>query len=141
MTNNIIISTDLSQIPAAGGDVFHAMKSTDLGYDGFGEAYFSWVDNKSVKAWKRHKNMTMNLIVPLGTIRFIFFETDLSAYQEKKIGTDNYVRLTVPPGIWFGFQGVGLSNNLLLNIANIPHDPEEVEEKPINFFSFDWNKI
>ncbi|MDA9981083.1 dTDP-4-dehydrorhamnose 3,5-epimerase [Pelagibacterales bacterium] len=141
MTNNIIISTDLSQIPAAGGDVFHAMKSTDLGYDGFGEAYFSWVDNKSVKAWKRHKNMTMNLIVPLGTIRFIFFETDLSVYQEKKIGTDNYVRLTVPPGIWFGFQGVGLSNNLLLNIANIPHDPEEVEEKPINFFSFDWNKI
>lgn len=141
MTNNIVISTDLSQIPVIGGDVFHAMKSTDLGYDGFGEAYFSWVDNKSVKAWKRHKNMTMNLIVPLGTIRFIFFETDLSAYQEKKIGTDNYVRLTVPPGIWFGFQGVGLSNNLLLNIANIPHDPEEVEEKPINFFSFDWNKI
>ena len=84
MTNNIIISTDLSQIPAAGGDVFHAMKSTDLGYDGFGEAYFSWVDNKSVKAWKRHKNMTMNLIVPLGTIRFIFFETDLSDIKRRK---------------------------------------------------------
>ena len=60
------------QISNAGGDVWHALKSTEDSFIGFGEAYFSWVDPGSIKAWKKHLDMTINLIVPIGMVRFIF---------------------------------------------------------------------
>ena len=62
-----ILVTPLRLIEVAGGDVLHAMKQTDAGYSGFGEAYFSWVSADVVKAWKRHTQMTMNVVVPVGT--------------------------------------------------------------------------
>ena len=38
----------------------------------------------------------------------------------------------MPPGIWFGFQGISEGTALLLNIANIEHSPEEIERKELN---------
>ncbi len=37
---NQIQVTPLACIPTAGGDVMHAMKTSDSGYTGFGEALF-----------------------------------------------------------------------------------------------------
>ena len=64
----------LKKIMVSGGDIFHAMKNSDKGYNGFGEAYFSNIEPKVIKAWKRHKEMTLNLIVPVGTIRFVIYD-------------------------------------------------------------------
>jgi len=61
-----VVLTRLSIINIPDGDVLHAMKSNDLGYSGFGEAYFSIVKQNVVKAWKRHREMTLNLVVPVG---------------------------------------------------------------------------
>ena len=55
------------------------------------------------------------------------------------IGESNYARLTIPPGIWFGFQGRSPGNSLIMNVANIAHDPEEVLNRPISDFLYDWN--
>ena len=46
-----------------------------------------------------------------------FFQIDLSR--------ENYLRLTIPPMIWMGFQGLDDGLNMLLNISNILHDPDE----------------
>ena len=64
----------IKQIVVPGGNVFHAMKNSDEGYNGFGEAYFSNIEPKAIKAWKRHKEMTLNLIVSIGTIRFVIYD-------------------------------------------------------------------
>jgi dTDP-4-dehydrorhamnose 3,5-epimerase len=48
--------------------------------------------------------------------------------------------LTVPPGIWFGFEGLENNDNLVLNIADIPHEPDEVERMGIEAIDFDWKK-
>ena len=42
----------------------------------------------------------------------------------------HYQRLTVPPGIWVAFSGEGPGENIVLNIASIPHDPVEAETLP-----------
>ncbi|SVE62175.1 uncharacterized protein METZ01_LOCUS515029, partial [marine metagenome] len=63
--------TPLRRIENAGGDVLHGMKQSDVGYTGFGEAYFSWVSASAVKAWKRHTQMTMNVVVPVGQVKFV----------------------------------------------------------------------
>lgn len=133
--------TPLARIGTAGGDVMHAMKQSDPGFAGFGEAYFSWVNAGSVKAWKRHLRMTMNVVVPVGRVRFVFHAAGTQAYRAEVIGADRYVRITVPPGIWFGFQGLQAPQSLVLNVASIPHDPAEVERKALDELHYDWSAL
>lgn len=132
-----VLVTPLKRIPVTGGDVLHGLKCSDRGYVNFGEAYFSQVHYGAVKAWKRHLRMTLNLIVPIGKVRVVLVD-DQGEIREEVIGEERYVRLTVPPGYWFGFQGMADSNSLLLNIADIQHDPDEVERKEITDIDFDW---
>lgn len=136
-----ILVTPLRRIETAGGDVLHAMKQSDVGYDGFGEAYFSWVSSGAVKAWKRHTRMTMNVVVPVGQVRFVFRginATGDSEFRVEEIGLDRYARITVPAGIWFGFQGRGTTQSLVLNIANIVHEPNEVERLMLSDINYVW---
>lgn len=138
-----ILVTPLSKIDVVGGNVMHCMRANDSGYLGFGEAYFSFIKPGAIKAWKRHTQMTMNIIVPIGMVRFVFFITNsngTAVFREENIGKDKYVRITVPPGIWFGFKGISLSNSLILNIASIPHDPLEVERLSLDKVSYAWRQ-
>ncbi len=134
-----ITVTPLARIATAGGDVLHAMKQTDAGFAGFGEAYFSWVAGGAVKAWKRHTRMTMNVVVPVGQVRFVFRSADADEFRVEEVGVERYARLTVPPGIWFGFQGIAESPSLVLNLASIPHDPNEVERCAPSEIEYDWS--
>ena len=134
---NDILITQLKRIPVAGGDVLHGMKCSDPGYVDFGEAYCSIVEMNAIKAWKRHLRMTLNIVVPLGTVLFAFIDEE-GVLREEVVGENRYVRLTVPPGIWFGFKGVGNKENMVLNIANIPHDPGEVEHLSLADFDYIW---
>ncbi|MGK5094975.1 dTDP-4-dehydrorhamnose 3,5-epimerase [Deltaproteobacteria bacterium TL4] len=136
--------TPLKIMPLESGDVWHGMKNTDSGYAGFGEAYFSNVRQGYVKAWKRHRNMTLNLVVPVGAIKFVIYDDRLDSLPQKHfyevtLSLKNYQRLTVPPRVWMGFQGVGAGDtNLLLNIANILHDPDEVDRCDEQAIKYSW---
>ena len=141
MCLNDVVVTPLARIATAGGDVLHAMKQNDVGYAGFGEAYFSWVSAGAIKAWKRHTQMTMNVVVPVGQVRFVFrcIGTDgTEEFRVEEIGLNRFVRITVPPGIWFGFQGLHTSQSLVLNIASIAHDPNEAERLGLSDINYDW---
>ena len=50
------------------------IKQNDKNYIKFGEVYFSWIKKNYLKGWKFHKKMHMNLTVPVGKIKFIFFD-------------------------------------------------------------------
>ena len=130
--------TPLKQISLPGGGVWHALKTTEESFQGFGEAYFSWVKMGAIKAWKQHLRMTMNLVVPVGMVRFVFCDLENNAFREEEIGVNSYSRITVPPKIWFGFKGLNEQDSLVLNIASIPHDSEEVDRIPISAIPFDW---
>ena len=134
--------THLDIIEVEGGDVLHALKKTDSGYIHFGEAYFSKVKLKAIKAWKRHKKMTLNLICPVGEVKFVLVDDSEEeiTFEEYVLSNENYKRLTVPPGVWFGFQGLSINHSLVLNIADIIHDPEEVERKELKEILYRWEK-
>lgn len=138
-----VILTPLKVIGVSGGDVLHAMKNKDIGFIDFGEAYFSEVEPGRVKAWKRHTKMTLNLVVPIGGIKFVLFDDRMddneTQFQEMVLSRDNYMRLTVPPMVWVGFQGMSEYNSLLLNISDIPHDPNEMDKKSIEEIEFNWS--
>lgn len=138
-----VILTPLKRIKQPKGDVYHALKSIDEGFFGFGEAYFSTVNRGAIKGWKKHKAMTMNLIVPVGSVRFVLYDareecSSNGQFMEITLSPDNYFRLTVPPDVWMAFQGTGSPLNLLLNIADITHDPAESYNISLNEIGYDW---
>ena len=120
-----IVVTPLARIPTSGGDVMHAMKSSGAGYAGFGEAYFSWIASGLIKAWKRHSRMTMNIVVPVGRVRFVFHLDGAEAFRVEEIGVDRYVRLSVPPGIWFVYLRLAEPQSMVIIIAIYPHNPNK----------------
>lgn len=137
-----ILVTPLQKIEVNGGDVMHGIKNGDAGYAGFGEAYFSWVSYRSIKAWKRHGAMVMNILVPVGKVRFVFCLEDGNGkveFRVEDIGVDRYARITVPAGIWFGFQGIYEGQSLILNVASIPHHVDEVDRLAPANFDYIWS--
>ncbi|WP_087691065.1 MULTISPECIES: dTDP-4-dehydrorhamnose 3,5-epimerase [unclassified Pandoraea] len=131
------IVTPLKRIEHPKGDVLHGLKATDDTFRGFGEAYFSTVLPGITKGWKRHERMTLNLVVPVGTIEFHLRSLDGQIADSIRLGETRYARLTVPPGVWMAFTGIGASLNLLLNVASIPHDPTEAVNVPLEHFSLE----
>jgi dTDP-4-dehydrorhamnose 3,5-epimerase len=119
------------------GDVMHAIKRSDPFFSDFGEAYFSKINEGIIKGWKKHTQMTCNLVVPIGTVRFVIFDTDCKQSRTFILGAQNYVRLTIMPQHWFAFQGYD-DTNLILNISNIPHDPSEHVSKALEDIAYEW---
>ncbi len=132
-----VVLSDLKIILGENGSVMHGLKASDPSFHGFGEAYFSTVNKGAIKGWKRHTKMTLNIIVPVGCIRFVIYDEKKDSktsglFTDIKLGIDSqYSRLTVPPGLWMAFQGIGDGLNLLLNIGSIPHDPTEADQLPV----------
>lgn len=149
--------TPIRQIDHPLGNLYHGMKASEESFQGFGEAYFSNIHFGKVKGWKLHTKMVLNLVVPVGRIRFVVLkETGVDAsgggrivknrensveYEswEFTLGEGNYQRLTVFPGFWMAFQGAGEGQNLLLNLASIEHDPEEALNMDLDVVNFDWS--
>ncbi|MDP0562378.1 MAG: WxcM-like domain-containing protein [Candidatus Endonucleobacter sp. (ex Gigantidas childressi)] len=134
-----IILTPLKQIYHPKGNIFHVMKKSDDGFDGFGEAYFSTIYKDDIKGWKQHTRMTLNLIVPVGEIEFVAYNGKNNIFFNITLSQKNYQRLTVRAGLWVAFRGVG-ENNILLNMASIEHDPKEAINIELGDIKYDWSK-
>ena len=139
-----VLLTPLKRIHHPKGDVFHGMKKSDPGFSGFGEAYFSTINSEDTKPWKKHFQMTLNFVVPVGEIRFVIYDDrdnsiTKDCFFDVTLGANNYQRITIPPGVWVAFSGVGGTYNLLLNLASIEHDPTEMEKKEnLSDIKYQW---
>ena len=132
-----VILTPLKQIHNPKGDIFHAMKKSDNGFDGFGEAYFSTIYKDDIKGWKKHTKMTLNLVVPVGKIKFVVYNEKTKEFFTTTLSQGNYNRLTVKSGLWMAFQGFD-ENNMLLNLASIEHDPSETINIELSEINYAW---
>lgn len=129
--------TPLKQIYHPKGDIFHAMKKSDDGFAGFGEAYFSTIHQGDIKGWKQHTQMTLNLVVVLGEIEFVVYDEMKKEFFSVRLSKDNYQRLSVSPKLWVAFRGLGESN-MLLNLANLEHDPKEAINIDLSEIKYAW---
>ena len=123
------------------------MKNSDSEFSKFGEVYCSTVYPGVVKGWHLHSKMTLNYVVLKGKIKFVLYDSregspSFGQLQEVYIGDDNYVRVKVPPGVWNGFKGLGLTESFVVNFTDIPHDPNEISRMdPHNneIIDYDWS--
>jgi dTDP-4-dehydrorhamnose 3,5-epimerase len=130
--------TELRQIVDERGAVLHLYRSDSPGFTGFGECYFSEVRPGVVKGWKRHRLQTQNLAVPSGRMRVVLFDDregspSRGELQVLELGRpDSYLRLRVPPFVWYGFSCISAEPALFANVVDIPHDPTEGETRPLS---------
>ena len=132
-----VILTKLLQIDNPKGSIYHGMKKSDEGYNGFGEAYFSNIKKSCIKGWKKHTRMTLNLIVPFGEVKFVIFDEKVNRFLTFTLSQKNYQRLTIPPNLWLAFKGLD-EVNMVLNIASIEHDASECINCDIKEIPYEW---
>ncbi len=124
--------TPLKIIADDRGRVMHMLRADAPQFQGFGEVYFSVVNPGAVKAWKRHREMTLNLCCVTGALRLVVAD-DVGGIRDVELGPgrpETYALVTVPPGLWTGFACIGDVPATLANCASMPHDPGEADSLP-----------
>lgn len=130
MIDDVLIAA-LRQIPDERGKIMHMLRRDDPYFERFGEIYFSVVYPNVVKGWHLHRRMTLNYAVVVGTIHLVLYDDrDHSPTRHQLmqivVGESNYVLVKIPPGIWNGFKGLGVTPAIVANCATEPHDPDEI---------------
>lgn len=118
------------------GDIFHVIKASSNMFSKFGEAYFSEIKYQEIKGWKLHKEMILNLVVPVGEVQFVIYNG--SSYFSIILSKSNYQRLTISPNLWVAFKGLSTKSSLILNIASIEHNPDEAINKNLEEIKYNW---
>ena len=144
MIHDVLVEP-LRQISDERGMVLHMLRCDSNIFEKFGEIYFSVVYPKAIKAWKLHKEMTLNLAVPMGNIKLVMYDDrrgspSYGKIQELTIGESNYCLVKIPPMIWHGFQGLMHPKSIAANCATLPHDPDEVKRLADNdtYIPYSW---
>lgn len=141
-----VVIHPLKQIPDERGKVMHMLRATDAHFAGFGEIYFSVVYPGVIKGWHLHSRMVINYAVPSGRIKLVLFDGREGSkthrrLQEIFLGDDFYALVQVPPGVWNGFKGIGVTPAVVANCASIVHDPDEITRMdPLvnDIIPYDW---
>lgn len=79
----------------------------------------------------------------MGTIRLVVFDeregsSTKGNFMEIDMGEREYKLVRVPPGLWYGFQGIGTLPALVANCTNLPYQEEEVLRCPLERIPYRW---
>lgn len=137
----------LKQIGDERGAVYHFLNKGAASFNGFGEVYFSRINEKVVKGWKYHRSIIQNFTVPFGAVKIVIFDNRENSPTRGMIDEilldDNahYYLLNMPPELWYSFQCVSDNYALLANVTNEAHQPTESITLPLNTkeIPYEWS--
>ena len=129
-----LVVTPLRRIADERGAVLHMLRADAEHFERFGEIYFSLVYPGAIKGWHVHRRMTLNYAVPVGMVKLVCYDdrddsSTRGALVELFVGELDYKLVTIPPGVWNGFKGIGDGASLVANCATEPHAPDEILRK------------
>lgn len=131
------------------GAVLKFLQLDSPNFQGFGEAYFSLINESVVKGWKKHKKINQNFCVPHGEVMFVVYDDRKNSSTRgvfQKIILNNNTKfqlLSMPPGLWYSFKGLNKEYSILANIIDQPHTQEESENIQIdsNQIPYNWTQV
>jgi dTDP-4-dehydrorhamnose 3,5-epimerase len=148
MVNSMIegvLIVPLREIADVRGSVLHVLRSDAPDFTKFGECYISEIVPGAIKAWKRHSIQTQNITVPIGKIRMVLYDNRENSRTNGKLEIyeigrpDNYLRIRISPGIWYGFTCISQEKAMLVNCADFPHSPEESQVMSVDASLIPYN--
>lgn len=131
----------LQTIPDERGCVKHFIRSDSSDFVEFGETYITEVYKGVVKAWHGYPTKLMHYAVIKGMVKLALFDSrkDSPTFQQAEtlfVGDDNYVRVTIPPGVFNGFKG--LTDAIVVVTASEPFSEQGIVRFPPDYFEYDW---
>lgn len=127
------------------GALLHVLRADSPLFSRFGEVYLSEINPGVTKGWKRHLRMTQHLAVPSGRVKLALHDDRPGSPTEGVTSScelgrpDAYALLVVPPLVWYGWTCLSDRPALLVNCADLPHDPAESEIRtPAGVESYVW---
>lgn len=140
-----VVVTRLKVFEDERGLLKHMMTAEDPDFHGFGQVYCSTVFLRMVKGWHFHKKAYRSYIALSGVIRVALYDErenspSKGVVQEIFMGPINHVRVTIPPGIWSGFQCYADAPGVLCDVVNMPYNPDDSKrcDPYDNHIPFDW---
>ena len=140
-----VLLQPLQQIPDERGKILHMLRVDDQYFEKFGEIYFSVIYPGVVKGWHIHKEMTLNYAVISGLIKLVLYDdrpesSTRGELMEIFLGEGNYTLVKIPPQVWNGFKGIGVTPAIVANCSTIPHHPDEITRMDpfMNHIPYDW---
>ncbi len=142
-----LILDKLKQIGDERGAVYHYLNKESRLFNGFGEVYFSRINEKVVKGWKYHKSVFQNFCVPFGAVKIVIFDDRMNSPTRGIIDeiilddSTHYCLLNMPPELWYSFQCVSDNYALLANVINEVHQPSESITLPLDSkeIPYEWS--
>tara|TARA_B100001175_G_C19152928_1_gene469094 strand:+ start:215 stop:619 length:405 start_codon:yes stop_codon:yes gene_type:complete len=122
------------------GQVIKMINRKDKFFKKFGEIYFSTILPGKIKAWRKHKKNTCNLMLLKGNVVIKLIKnnkiiTIKLTERKKKL-------LRINRNIWFGIKNIGKVEGIIVNLIDNIHNDNEVERLKTNYFKkIIWKKI
>ena len=141
--------TKLKKINHNKGNILKVLKKSDIGFNGFGEVYFSTAYPGAIKGWHEHTKQVQNYTVVFGMIKLVLYDNrkDSETYKELIeifMGDLNYVLVRIPTGVINGYKCIGDKTAIVANCSTIPHiaDGEMIRHDPLSdIVPYKWDLI
>ena len=129
-----VLKTKLRTIQIETDYLRDIIKKNQLKNKKFGEIYISTISYKKIRAWKKQIKITQNLVVPHGKVKITLVDDrkNSKTYKKKQIVTlteNPYFRLTIPPNIWYGFEGISRNFSMIVAVTDYLFNEKDVIRK------------
>lgn len=124
---------NLRVIPDERGWLMEILRSDDEIFQQFGQVYITTAYPGVVKGWHYHKKQTDNFTCICGMMKVALYDArddsrTKGTIMEFFIGEKNPLLISVPPGVYHGFKGIGTDTAYFLSVPTLPYNYQEPDE-------------
>lgn len=139
----------LRVIPDERGRLMEMVRADEGDFIKFGQVYMTTAYPGVVKGWHYHLKQYDNMVVISGMMKIVLYDnrkdsTSHGEVNEFFAGTQNPLRITIPPGVCHGFKCISDGEAVVINTVTEPYDYEEPDEHRIhphdNDIPYDWSR-
>jgi len=129
------------------GRLMEILRRDDNVFKKFGQAYVTTAKPNAVKAWHYHKKQSDNFFCIFGKMRVGLYDSrkdsrTFGKTQDIVMDFEKPALLTIPPGVWHGFECAGKSEAAIMNLCTHLYEykkPDEYRVHPFkNTIPFRW---
>lgn len=123
------------------GYLCELLRSDDPEFVKFGQAYISTTTPGTIKAFHRHFHKTDHIACVAGQVKLVVVSDDTQelVIWEYHLSPMSPKLITVPPGLWHGWQCVGTVEAVLVSVTTDAYDPNNKDEERVPAIENPWN--
>jgi len=124
---------NLRVVPDERGWLMEILRSDDEIFQQFGQVYITTAYPGVVKGWHYHKKQTDNFTCVCGMMKVALYDarddsSTKGSIMEFFVGEKNPLLISVPPGVYHGFKGIGTETAYFLSVPTLPYNYQEPDE-------------